>query len=253
MDNFYEKRQAKRADPSSYSKLKELSKDFLIESFKSGYSYEFDWLGMPIIQYPEDICRVQELIWELEPDCIIETGIARGGSLTLSASILALLDLRDQKVGQTLKNRKVFGIDIDIREHNRVRLEKHFLADYMELVQGSSIDTNVFENIEKSVGSFKTIMVFLDSNHTHEHVLSELNLYSNLVTKGSYLVVFDTVAEFIGVNVMENRPWGVGNNPMTAVNAFLQQNDNFVVDLSLNNLTTISCNQRGFLKKISDT
>lgn len=250
MDNFYGERFEKRSSDQSYKKLKELSKDFLIESFKVGYSYDFDWLDMPVIQYPEDIVRVQEIVWKVKPDLIIETGIARGGSLTLSASLLALLDLYEQRTGVEIRERKVLGIDIDIRDQNRARLENHFLFDYMELLEGSSIDPDLFGRVAKIATDFENIMVLLDSNHTHEHVFAEMELYSQLVSKNSYMVVFDTVAEFIGVNVMQNRPWGVGNNPMTAVNEFIKNNEDFEIDPELDNLATISCNQRGFLKKI---
>ena len=216
----------------------------MIESFKREYSYNFDWMGLPIIQYPEDIIRVQELIFDLRPDCIIETGIARGGSLMLSASVLALLDLQDIKNNTAPIKREVIGVDIDIRAQNKEKIQSHFLSDYVTMVQGSSINEQVFSTVKKQAERHESILVLLDSNHSHAHVLEELKLYSRLVAKGGYIVVFDTVAEFIGVNVLENRPWGVGNNPMTAVDEFLALNTNFKIDSDLNNLSTISCNQK---------
>ena len=180
--------------------LKKISSDFMEESVTSNYSYNFDWLSRPIIQYPQDIVATQEIIWRVKPDLIIETGIAHGGSLILSASILALLDYCEAaQSGELLDTSKpkrmVVGVDIDIRDHNRKALDEHPLRNRLVLIEGSSIDGQIINKVEKEAEGFKKIMVFLDSNHTHSHVLEELRAYAPLVSKDSYCVVFDSVIE----------------------------------------------------------
>ena len=160
-------------------KLKYLGGQFMSESVKSYYSYNFKWLSRPIIQYPQDIVATQEIIWKVKPDLIIETGIAHGGSLILSASLLALLDYCDaayngEKLDPLKPKRKVIGVDIDIREHNREALDKHPLRNRLKLIRGSSISTDIVKQVKELAKDAKNVMVFLDSNHTHEHVLSEL-------------------------------------------------------------------------------
>ena len=209
------------------SSLKDIANNFMVESVKTDYSYNFTWLSRPIIQYPQDIVATQEIIWKVKPDLIIETGIAHGGSLVFSASILALLDYCDaQESGVFLNpekpNRKVIGVDIDIREHNRDELDKHPMRNRMELVEGSSVDTSVIDKVHELAKGFECVMVFLDSNHTHDHVFAEIQAYSPLVTDGSYCVVFDTIIEDIPQKIakMSKRPWGKGNSPRSAVNEF---------------------------------
>src|SRR6266516_3838603 len=152
-------------------KLFEVSNLFIEETIRSGYSYNFTWMGRPIIQYPQDMIAMQEIIWEVKPDLIIETGIAHGGSLIYYASLLELIGKGE-----------VMGIDIDIREHNRKEIEKHPMYKRIKMIQGSSISSEVIEQVKKIVTGKKIVLVSLDSNHTHEHVLSELNLYSPFVT-----------------------------------------------------------------------
>lgn len=222
-------------------KLKPLSLKWINESAKMFYAYNFNWLGRPIIQYPQDILAIQEIIWKVKPDIIIETGIAHGGSLILSASILEIIG-----------KGKVVGVDIDIRKHNKEEIEKHVLKKRIKMINGSSIDKNIVKEIHKIVKNKKKIMVILDSNHTHEHVLKELELYSPLVTKNSYLVVFDTIIEDMPENSFSDRPWGKGNNPKTAVWEFLKNNNRFEIDKEIENKLLITVAPDGYLKCIKD-
>ncbi len=222
---------------SQNKKLKKLAIDFFIDSWKSKYSYNFNWLGRPIIQYPQDIIAMQEIIWEVKPDLIIETGIAHGGSLIFYASMLELIGKGE-----------VLGIDIDIREHNRKEIEKHKMFKRIKMIEGSSTDEKLIKKVEKIVKKHKKVMVCLDSLHTHEHVLKELELYSPLVTKGSYLVVFDTAIEDMPDDMFPDRPWGKGNNPKTAVWEFLKTNDRFVIDKDIENKLLITVAPDGYLK-----
>jgi len=223
------------------SELKKLSNDFMLKSSQYKYSYNFNWLGRPIIQYPQDIIAIQEIIWDVKPDLIIETGIAHGGSLILSASILEMIGRGE-----------VLGIDVDIREHNRIEIEKHSLNKRIKMIEGSSIDKNVVEQVYEHTKNKKNVLVILDSNHTHEHVLQELDLYSPLVTKGSYLVVLDTIIEDMPEKFFKNKPWGKGNNPKTAVREFLKKNDRFKIDKKLENKLLITVAPNGYLKCVKD-
>ena len=236
-------------------KLKYLGGQFMSESVKSYYSYNFKWLSRPIIQYPQDIVATQEIIWKVKPDLIIETGIAHGGSLILSASLLALLDYCDaayngEKLDPLKPKRKVIGVDIDIREHNREALDKHPLRNRLKLIQGSSISTDIVKQVKELAKDAKNVMVFLDSNHTHEHVLTELKLYAPLVSRGSYCVVFDSVIEDLPNELCEEKQWGVGDNPKTAVREFLQTNPEFYVDIDIENKLIITVAPNGYLKRI---
>jgi cephalosporin hydroxylase len=223
-------------------RLRSISNNFIELTGKYKYTYNFTWLGRPIIQLPQDIVAMQELIWQVKPDLIIETGIAHGGSLILSASILELIG------GEG----RVLGIDIDIREHNRVEIEKHPMYKRIDMIEGSSIDENIAEQVYDFAKGRKRVMVFLDSMHTQDHVLRELELYSPLVTKGSYLVVFDTAIEDMPENFFPDRPWGKGNNPKTAVREFLKTNDRFVIDKSIENKLLITVAPDGYLKCVKE-
>jgi len=215
--------------------LRSRSNDLLVELCRHRYSYHFDWLGRPIIQFPQDVVAMQELVWSIRPDLIIETRIAHGGSLILSASMLALLDVCDAiESGTTIdprnSARSVIGIDIDIRDQNRAAIEAHPLASRICMVQGSSIDPGIVAQIHAMAAGFKRVLVCLDSNHTHDHVLAELDAYAPLVTPGSYCVVFDTVVEDLPKALFPDRPWGPGNNPKTAVWQWLKSHPEFVID-----------------------
>jgi len=221
------------------TRLKKAMRDFLTHSFAHKYSYNFDWLGRPIIQYPQDIVAMQELVWRTKPDLIIETGIAHGGSLIFYASLLELLG-----------RGKVVGIDTDIRAHNKKEIEKHPMSKRIEMIQGSSTDESVVGRVRAIAKRHKKIMVCLDSLHTHDHVLRELELYAPLVSLGSYMVVFDTIVEELPDSYWSNRPWGKGANPKTALDVFLKKNKNFEVDKGMDQKLLITVARGGYLKKI---
>lgn len=206
------------------------------------YSYNFTWLGFPIIQLPQDIVAIQEIIWTTRPNVIVETGVAHGGSLILSASILELLGGDGQ----------VVGVDVDIREHNRIAIEKHPLSRRITLIEGSSADPHVIEQVRDIVHGKQSVMVTLDSNHTHEHVLEELRLYSPMVTCGCYLVVLDTIVEDMTDDSFHDRPWGAGNNPKTAVREFLHENNRFAIDKELENRLLLTLAPDGYLRCLKD-
>lgn len=234
----------------------ERSNDWLRESMKKRYVYNFDWMGRPIIQYPQDMYAVQELIWSVKPDLVIETGIAHGGSLILSASMLALLDMSEAiESGKTIdpakSARKVIGIDIDIRAHNRAAIEAHPMASRIEMFQGSSIDPSVVDQVKAAAEGYQTVLVFLDSMHTHDHVLAELQAYAPLVSEGSYCVVFDTFVENMPEQFFDDRPWDVGNNPMTAVHSYLETTDSFEIDKDFARKLQVTVAPDGFLKRTS--
>lgn len=220
------------------------------------YSYQFDWMGRPIIQYPQDIVAMQELIWSVKPDLIVETGIAHGGSLIFSASMLALLDMAEAiEAGEQSLNlrdcrRKVIGIDIDIRSHNRAAIEAHPMSGRIEMIQGSSIAPETVAQVRARAEGAQRILVCLDSNHTHDHVLAELEAYAPLTTVGSYCVVFDTMVEDMPADLFPDRPWGPGDNPKTAVRQYLQSHPEFEIDKGLDHKLQISVAPDGFLKRL---
>jgi len=217
----------------------ELGLPFIKNSAKYRYSYNFSWLGRPIIQYPQDLVAMQELIWETKPDLIIETGIAHGGSLIFYASMLELLG----------GNERVVGIDIDIRKHNRVEIEKHPMFKRITMIEGSSTEEEIVKEVRR-MAEGKKVLVCLDSNHTHEHVLNELELYAPLVSVGSYCVVFDTIIEDMPTDSFLDRPWGRGNNPKTAVYEFLKNNDYFEIDKNIENKLLITVAPDGYLRRV---
>lgn len=221
--------------------LRNAARGFLRESLRAQYSYNFTWMGRPIIQHPQDIMALQEIIWAVKPDLIVETGIAHGGSLVFLASMLGLLG----------GNGRVVGIDIDIRAHNRVEIEQHPMAKTITMIEGSSIDPSVVQQVKSLAANHKTAMVILDSNHTHEHVLQELHSYSSLVTPGSYLVVYDGVIEEIPESTQNDRPWGQGNNPLTAIREFLKESSEFEVDREIENKILVTAAPSGYLKRVS--
>src|SRR4051812_8600361 len=208
------------SDDKKDQRFKELTREWFLESCRVKYSYRFSWMGRPIIQYPQDIMAMQELIWRLQPDLIIETGIAHGGSLVFYASMLELLG----------GDRRVVGVDIEIRPHNRSAIEAHPMFKRIELIEGSAIDPGIVAQVRARAVGRQRVIVVLDSNHTHDHVLAELRAYSPLVTPESYLVVFDTVVEDMPDEFFPDRPWRKGNSPKSAVHAFLAENDQFAID-----------------------
>ncbi|WP_084458145.1 cephalosporin hydroxylase family protein [Desulfocurvus vexinensis] len=224
------------------SDLKRSADAFMHQSILAGYSYNFEWLGRPIIQYPQDILAMQELIWTVQPDIIIETGIAHGGTVLFHASMLQLLG----------GDRETVSIDIDIRKHNRKEIEAHPAFKNVTLLEGSSVSQEIADTVFSIAKGRNNPMVILDSNHTHDHVLQEMTLYAPLVKKGSYLVVFDTIIERLPKEASADRPWGPGNSPMTAVDAFLGINNRFVPDVDIDNKLLFSVAPRGYLKCVRD-
>jgi cephalosporin hydroxylase len=218
--------------------VQRLAHDLFLESCRYNYSYNFSWMGRPVIQYPQDLLAMQEILWEVKPELIIETGVAHGGSLVFYSSILELIG------GQG----RVLGIDIDIRMHNRAALECHPMFKRIDLLQGSSIDESIADKVREMARGKRSVLVALDSNHTHDHVLRELQLYAPLVTRGSYLVVFDTVAEDMTPELLGSRPWGKGNSPKTAVHEFLKTTDRFIIDKELENKLLLTVAPDGYLK-----
>ncbi|MDD1965676.1 cephalosporin hydroxylase family protein [Pseudomonas sp. NPDC090203] len=235
---FQEECKAEVAAQGQDKSLVALGQQFYNESARHKYTYHFSWMGRPIIQTPQDMIAMQELIWAVRPDVIIETGIAHGGSILYYASLLQLIG-----------HGEVIGIDIDIRQHNREAIEAHPMSHRVSMIQGSSIDPALVEQVRARVAG-KKVMVVLDSNHTHEHVLEELRLYAPLVSVDSYCVVMDTVVEDMPEDAFPDRPWGKGDNPKTAVWAYLKENDDFQIDVSVQNKLLITVASDGYLRRV---
>jgi cephalosporin hydroxylase len=232
--------------------LRERSLDWIREIAPYRYTYNFRWLGRPVIQLPQDIVAMQELIWRVRPDLIIETGIAHGGSLILSASMLAMLDICDaieakRSIDPATSQRRVLGVDIDIRAHNRAAIEAHPMASRIQMIQGSSIASEVIAQVKAIAANYRRIIICLDSNHTHEHVLAELEAYAPLTSPSSYCVVFDTVIEDMPADAFPDRPWGPGNNPKTAVREYLKSHPEFTIDTEIQNKLLITVAPDGYL------
>jgi cephalosporin hydroxylase len=254
--NDFEKEKKDRIDAlSGDAALCKASEDFMRASILPKYSYNYTWQGRPIIQYPQDMVAMQELIWSIRPDLIIETGIAHGGSLIFSASMLALLDLSDayeahESLDPRSSRRQVLGIDIDIREANRKAIELHPMASQIEMIEGSSIDPDIVARVHAFARDYSTILVCLDSNHTHSHVLAELQAYAGLTSIGSYCVVFDTVVEDLPAEMFQDRPWGPGDNPKTAVWKYLETHPEFEIDSSIHQKLMVTVAPDGFLERV---
>lgn len=225
---------------SSDESLKQKSLEWMLCADKYKYTYNFTWMGRPIIKFPNDMVVMQEIIWEVQPDLIIETGIAHGGSLIFSASMMELIG----------GDGHVVGVDIDIRKHNRIEIEKHPMFKRITMFEGDALSDGIFNQVKEMAKGKKRVMVFLDSLHTHDHVLKEMELYSPLVSVGSYLVLPDTFIEFFPKGYYSNRPWDVGNNPMTALRVFLEHHDDFVIDREKVNKLLITEAFDGYLKRI---
>ncbi len=256
MNSFKEEVVRRTADLANDERLRKAALEFLRASVGPRYSYNFHWLDRPIIQYPQDIVAIQELIWELRPDLVIETGIAHGGSLVLSASMLAMLDMCEaieagKMMDPAVSHRRVLGIDIDIREHNRVALDAHPMRSRIEMVEGPSTDEGVLDGVREFSKDYERILVCLDSNHTHEHVRAELEVYAPLVSVGSYCVVFDTLIEDMPADSYPDRPWGPGNNPMSAVRDFLQTHPEYECDHAITDRLSISAARNGYLRRVA--
>ncbi len=247
--------------------LSGLTNIWLRQALHYHYAYNFSWLGRPIIQVPQDIYAIQAFVWKIKPDLIIETGIAHGGSLIMSASMLAMLDyceaaIQGKMLDPRASKRQVLGIDIEIRPHNREAIEAHPLAHLIQMIEGSSIASDVVQQVKVIAKRSKKILIFLDSNHTHDHVLAELEAYAPLVSVGSYCVVWDTGIEDLPVGSCPDRPWGKGNNPKTAVWEYLSRLDQggqidtegrsikFEIDKFIESQLLITAVSDGFLKRV---
>lgn len=226
------------AEQGQSQTLKQLARDFYDESAKHKYTYHFSWMGRPIIQLPQDMIAMQELVWRIQPDLIIECGVAHGGSIIYYASLLQLLG-----------HGEVLGIDVDIRAHNRQAIESHPMAHRITLFEGSSIDLDMVERV-RAHAQGKRVMVVLDSNHTHAHVLEELRHYAPLVSVDSYCVVMDTVVEDMPADAFPDRPWGHGDNPKTAVWAFLKENRDFQIDQTVQDKLLLTVASDGYLRRV---
>jgi cephalosporin hydroxylase len=228
---------------------------FMRASTVPKYSYNFSWLGRPIIQYPQDVVALQELIWSVQPDLIIETGIAHGGSLVFSASMLLLLDACDAVAtgaafDPRASRRTVLGVDVEIRTHNRAAIEAHPMASRIRMLEGSSIAPETVARVHDIARAYERVLVCLDSDHTHDHVLAELEAYAPLVTKDSYCVVFDTMIEDLPKELYPNRPWGPGNNPKTAVREYLETHPEFEIDSSIHEKLLVTVSPEGYLRRM---
>ena len=225
--------------------LRQAADAFMRESIQPKYSYNFSWLGRPIIQYPQDMVAMQELVWAVQPDLIVETGIAHGGSLIMYAS---LLELNAACGGPP--DARVVGVDIDIRAHNRAAIEAHPMHRRITMIEGSSVDPAVVAQVGDAAAGRQRVLVCLDSNHTHDHVLAELQAYAPMASVGSYCVVFDTVIEGLPAGMFPDRPWDPGNNPRTAVHEYLKAHPEFEADRRVEDKLMISAAQGGYLKRV---
>lgn len=220
--------------------IQALSRIWVREIARHKYAYNFTWMGRPIIQFPQDMVAMQEIIWATKPDLIIETGIAHGGSLIYYASLMEMMGLEGY----------VLGIDIDIRAHNRAEIDAHPMRKRIEMIQGSSIAPETVAAVAEHVKGKKSVLVVLDSNHTHDHVLQELRQYSPFVTQGNYLVVYDTLVEDMPDDLIIDRPWGKGNNPKTAVWEFMKTTDQFEIDKAIEAKILITVAPDGYLRRV---
>jgi cephalosporin hydroxylase len=238
IDDFKQECNERIASYEHNAALKQAANEFNIVSNREKYSYNFSWMGRPIIQYPQDMIAMQEILWDIKPDLIIETGVAHGGSLIYYASLMELMG-----------KGHIVGIDIDIRKHNRDAIESHPMFKRISLLEGSSVSDDIVNQAKSFIKPGMTVLVSLDSNHTHEHVLHELELYAPMVTVGSYCVVFDTIVEDMP-KAMYDRPWDVGNNPKTAVFEYLKTHPEFEINKAIDNKLLISVAPDGYLKRI---
>ena len=218
----------------------EQSLDLITSIDKYDYSYLWSWMGVPIIQMPADVMATQEVIWATKPDVIIETGVARGGSVLFMASLLEMLG-----------GGKVVGVDIDIRAHNRATIEDHVMSKRVVLIEGGSVDEDTLASVRAQIPKGARVMVVLDSDHSREHVLSECRAYGQMVTEGCYLVVADTLVGHITEDkapTKRSKIWFKGDEPLSALNDYLAENDRFLVDPVLNGKLVLSSSPGGYLQ-----
>lgn len=239
--DYRQEKQQRIAGFADDAEFRALSERWRAMALERKYMNNFSWLGRPMIQLPMDAMAMQEIIWAVKPDLIVETGVAHGGSVVLSASMLQLLG-----------HGEVLGVDIEIRPHNRQAIESHPMAHRIHLIEGSSTAPEVVAQVRAAAAGKQRVLVFLDSNHTHEHVLAELNAYADLVSVGSYCVVFDTFVEDMPDDyVWTERPWGKGNNPKTAVWEYLRSHPEFQIDKSVEDKLLVTSAPDGFLRRVA--
>lgn len=244
--NGFEREVASRIEANAADRpLQDAAEGFMNASIAAKYSYNFSWLGRPIIQYPQDIVAMQELIWTLQPELIVETGIAHGGSLIFSASMLELNAACGGPAGA-----RVVGVDIDIRAHNKAAIEAHPMFRRITMIEGSSVAADVLAQVGAMAAGKKSVLVCLDSNHTHAHVLAELEAYAPMTTVGSYCVVFDTIVEDLPAPLSFDRPWGPGDNPKTAARRYLADHPEFEVDRRVDAKILIGVAPHGYLRRV---
>ena len=256
MDDFKNEVRERIAEMAEDDNLYNAARDFMVASVIPKYSYNFSWQDRPIIQYPQDIVAMQEIIWEVKPDLIIETGIAHGGSLIFSASILAMLDMEDaiqtnNVINPRESNRMVLGIDIDIRAHNKKAIKAHPMSSRIQMIEGSSVDEDVIKQVKEIASHYDKILICLDSNHTYDHVFAELEAYARLTSKDSYCIVFDTIIDNMPSDTYPDRPWGPSNNPKIAVRKYLKIHPEFEIDSKIQNKLLITVSPEGYLKRIA--
>lgn len=241
IQQFKDERAADIARMGADEELRRKSIDWMLHADQYKYTYNYSWMGRPIIKYPNDMVVQQELMWQLKPDLIIETGIAHGGSIIFSASMMEMMGIDGE----------VVGVDIDIRSHNRNEIENHPMMKRITMFEGGSTDPAIFEQVKKKCEGKKCVMVVLDSLHSHQHVYDELQLYPDLVTAGSYLLLPDTFIELFPKGYYsQDRPWDVGDNPMTAMRKFLSEDNRFEIDEAIDNKLMITEGVKGYLKRV---
>ena len=237
---FEDERDARVTGFKTDAELKQATLAWSELAFTRGYSYNFEWMGRPIIQYPSDMMGLQEVLWRTQPDLIIETGVAHGGSLVMYAGLQQMMGIQGAKV---------LGVEIDLRAHNRALINEHPMAKHIQIIDGSSVAQATLEQVRAVAAQHQRVMVVLDSLHTHDHVLAELEAYAPLVTAGNYLVVQDTHVEELPDHLWLNRPWKRGNNPMTASLEFLSKHPEFENDVALEAKLQITCARNGWLRR----
>lgn len=223
---------------SADERVADASREWIHATYPHEYSYHFEWMGMPIIQYPQDVVAMQEIIWTVRPSVVVETGIARGGSLIYYASLLQLFG-----------GGRVVGVDIDIRPHNRAAIEAHEMSPHISLIEGSSIDPATVDAVRTAIGGDGPVMVVLDSHHTHDHVLAEARAYGPMVSPGSYMVVFDTIVDELPSEASDHRPWAPGDSPGSAVTEFVGESEEFEVDAAITDKLLLTAGRGGYLRR----
>lgn len=241
---FFEERRVDIEKMGQDEELRALSLEWMVKADKYKYTYNYTWMGRPIIKFPSDIVAQQEIMWRTRPDLIIETGIAHGGSIAFSASMQQMMGI---------ENAEVVAVDIDIREHNRKEIESHPMFPHITMYEGDSTSNELVEKVRKHTDEKKSVMVILDSNHTEDHVYRELVRYADFVTPGNYLLLPDTFIEFFPKGYYDNRPWDVGDNPHSAMKRFVAERDDYRIDKAMTNKLMICEGIEGYLQRIDST